>query len=155
MKSRHRGNDFIGTLFGVGGTAEHEFRFDGVQLELEAHHHAEIATATAQRPEEIGVFGFTGVDQPAIGGYDVGGHQIVDAEAMGTAQPADAAGERQARNAGRRYEAARRGATEWGGRRIDISPGGATFDDGAIKTGTTRTPFMSDMSIINPPSQTA
>ena len=64
-------------------------------------HHAEIATA-AQCPEEI-VFGFIGVDQPAIGGYDVGGHQIVDAEAVRTAQPADAAGERQARYAGRRY----------------------------------------------------
>ena len=41
---------------------------------------------------------------------------------------------RQARNAGRRNEAARRGAAEWRGRRIDVGPGGTAFDEGAIKT---------------------
>ena len=38
-------------------------------------------------------------------------------------------------NAGRRDQAARRGATERGGGRIDIGPGGTAFDDGAIKAG--------------------
>jgi hypothetical protein len=44
-------------------------RFEVVKTEVEAGHHAEVATAAAERPEEVGVLHFVGPDQLAVGGY--------------------------------------------------------------------------------------
>jgi hypothetical protein len=96
-----QGDDLIGALLGVGGTTEHEFRFDRVQLELKACNYAKIAAAAAQRPKQIGMLGLTGMNQSAFRSYDVRRHQIVNAEAVAATQPTDAASEREARNTSR------------------------------------------------------
>ena len=75
------------------------------------------------------------MDQLAIGGHDIGCHQIVAAQAMPAAQPADAAGKSEARHARSRDQSTRGGAVEGRRRRINVCPCGSTFNDAAIKSG--------------------
>ncbi|MDM0085129.1 hypothetical protein QTI17_31540 [Variovorax sp. J31P179] len=62
-------------------------RADGMQLELERGHHAEVAAATADSPEQIGVLLLAGAQELAFGGDHVGRDQAVDAQAEVPAQP--------------------------------------------------------------------
>ena len=45
---------------------------DRVQAELERSHHAEVATATADGPEEVFVFPLARDEEPPVGGDDIG-----------------------------------------------------------------------------------
>jgi hypothetical protein len=67
--------------------AQHD-RADRVQLELEGGDDAEVATAAAQRPEEVLVLGRACPEEAAIGGDDIGGEQVVAGEAVLGLQPA-------------------------------------------------------------------
>ncbi len=73
---------------------------DLVEPELEAGDDAEVAAAAAQRPEQVGVLGLAGGDGPPVGEDDVGREQVVAGEPVLPAQPADAAAEREAGDAG-------------------------------------------------------
>ena len=60
-----------------------------------------------RRPQQqVGVLGLDRVHEPAVGGDHVGADQVVAGEAVLAHQPADAAAEREAADAGRRDQAA-------------------------------------------------
>src|SRR5262245_49326520 len=85
---------------------------------------AEIAAATAQAPEEIGVALGARGDDCAHGRDDLGGEEIVAGEAVFAHQPADAAAEREAGDAGARDDAGRYGQAMDVGLTIDVAQGG-------------------------------
>ena len=80
----------------------------GCSVELELGDDPEVAAAAAQPPEELGVLGLARVHEPAVRGDDVGADEVVAREAVLAHQPADAAAEREAGDAGRRDQAAGR-----------------------------------------------
>ena len=106
-----------------------------MQGKLEAGHHAEIAAPAAQRPEQVGVGAGAGPQQPPIRRHHVHGQQVVDAEAMARAQPADPARQGEAGDAGVGDQAAGGGEAERLGVAVDVAPGGAALDPGAAPFG--------------------
>jgi hypothetical protein len=72
-----------------------------VQPVLEAGGHPEVAAAAADRPEQVGVVLVVGPQQPAVGGDEVGGQQVVDGQAVLADQVADAAAKGDAADADR------------------------------------------------------
>ena len=80
--------------------AADDHRADRMELVLERGDDAEVAAAAAQRPDQIGVLTIGRVHQRAVGKDDVGAEQIVRGHAVATAQPAEAAAEREAGDAG-------------------------------------------------------
>ena len=115
--------------------AEHHLRPDRMQGELEPGDDTEIAAAAAQRPEQVGVVLPARVQQAAVGCDHVRREQVVDAEAVARAQPADAARQRQAGDAGVGDQAAGRREAEGLGVAVDVAPGGAALDPGAAPFG--------------------
>ena len=89
-----------------------DLRPDRMQRELERGHHAEVAAAAADRPEQLRFLGRRGDALAAVCGDDVGGDQVVDGHAVLARQPAEAATQAQARHAGRRVDAERRRQAE-------------------------------------------
>ena len=81
-------------------------RPESMELELELRDDAEIAAAAAQPPEQLGVLGLARMDEPAVGGDDIRGGEVVAGEAEFPHRPTDAAAEREPGDAGRRHEAA-------------------------------------------------
>jgi len=80
-----------------------------MQAVLERRHQAQVAAAPAQAPEQIGVLGGAGREEAAVGGDDIGRQEIVDDETALAHQPAQAAAERETRDAsGRDLAAGRR-----------------------------------------------
>ena len=82
---------------------------------------AEVAAASAQRPEEVGVLVGGGPHDAAVGQHDLGCQQRVDREAVVAHQPADAAAERQAADAGVRDLARRHGQAVLLRGRVDLA----------------------------------
>ena len=122
----------------VDDEAGEDLRPELVQLELEAGHHAEVAAAAADRPEEIGVLGGAGAAQAAVGGDDVGGEQVVDGHAELAADPAEAAAEGQAGDAGGRVDAGRQREAVRLGRGVDVGEERAGLDAGGALDGIDR-----------------
>jgi hypothetical protein len=71
-----------------------------VKAKLELGDDPEVPAATAQAPEEIGILGLAGGDQLAFGGDEVDREELVDGQSVLAVQPADAAAEREAGDAG-------------------------------------------------------
>jgi hypothetical protein len=57
-------------------------RRDRVQPELEPGRHPEVAAAAADRPEQVRMPLVIDAQQPAVGGHDLGGQQVVDGQAV-------------------------------------------------------------------------
>jgi hypothetical protein len=72
---------------------------DREQLELERGHDPEVPAASPQRPEQIRVLVGVGAHLLAIGSYQLGRCDRVAGESVAAAQPADAAGDREADHA--------------------------------------------------------
>ena len=64
-------------------------RADLVQAELELGDDPEVAAAAAQRPEQVGVLVVARPGDPAVGGDDLRGDEVVDAQPglAGSASP--------------------------------------------------------------------
>ena len=73
---------------------------------LEGRDDPEVAAAAAQAPEQVGVLALARGHEAAVGGDDVRRDQVVAGKAVLALEPADAAAERQARDAGARDGAA-------------------------------------------------
>ena len=110
-------------------------RADRMELELELRHDAEVAASAAQPPEQVGVLGLARVDEPAVGGDDVGADEVVAGEAVLAHQPADAAAEREAADAGRRDETARRREAVRLGLVVDVGPDRTAADGRPARIG--------------------
>ena len=123
---------------------------DRMELVDERGHDAEVAAAAAQGPEEVRV-SRRWLDQFAVCGHDLGRQQVVAGQAVLPIEPADAAAEGQAGDAG--HETTPRGvaspcACVARSRSASSSPGSAT----AIRrSGSTCTFFIDEQSIMSPP----
>ena len=103
-------------------------RADRMRLEQEARHHAEVAAAPAQRPEEIGMLALAGRDETAVGQDDVRFEQVVDRQAVLAREVPGAPAEGQARDAGGRDDAKGHGQAERVGGVIDVARRAASID---------------------------
>src|SRR2546430_8079222 len=81
---------------------------DLMQLEFEFGDDAEVATATAKSPIEIGVLGLARVDDLAVGGDHLERHDVVAGKPMLSGQPSHATAEGEATYARMRNVAGRR-----------------------------------------------
>ena len=99
-----------------------------MRLEQEARHHAKVAAAAAQGPEEIGVLALAGRDKTAIGQDDVRLEQVVDRQAVLAREVARAPAEGEARDAGGRDDAKGHGQAERVGGVIDVARRAAGID---------------------------
>ena len=93
-----------------------------MQLELERGHHTEVATTSAERPEEILVLTLARDQEPSVGSHDVGRDQVVQRETEAARQVPDAASEREAGDPGRRDDAPRRRQAERIRRGVEVAP---------------------------------
>src|SRR5436190_446280 len=91
---------------------------------------AEVAAAAAQAPEQIGVLGFGRDDLAAVGGDDLGLHEVVASEAELALEPTAAAAEREAADAGGRDPAAGDGESVLLGGGVDRPPRRPALDAG-------------------------
>ncbi len=120
----------------VGGALqgpEHRPGVDGVdrvEPEEERGDDAEVAAAAAQGPEEVRVLGRAGRHEPPVGQHDVGFEEVVDRQAAGAGQVAEAAAEGEAADAGGGDDAAGGGEAEGVGGVVDVAPGAAAADAG-------------------------
>ena len=107
---------------------------DRVAAEGEGGDDAEVAAATAQRPEQVPVRALAGGDERAVGEDHVGGEQVVDRQPEPPGQVADASPEGQPADAGGGDEPGRRRHPEADGGVVDVAPGAAAVDaDGAAR----------------------
>lgn len=79
---------------------EHHLRPHRMQLVGEVGYDAKVAAAAAQPPEEVAILRVAGMEHTPAGSDDLSGHEVVATQAVFAAQPAEAATERQPRNAG-------------------------------------------------------
>ena len=112
-------------VFQVVEDRPREHLIDLVQAKLERRHDAEVAAAAAEPPEQILVLALAGGDELPVCRDDVGRDQIVDRQPASTREVADAAAQRQARDARRGDDPAGRRQTEGVRRVVEISPGGS------------------------------
>ena len=91
-----------------------EDRGHGVQPELEAGHDAEVAAAAPDRPEQVGMVGLVGDDDPAVGRHHLDRQERVDRQAVFAHEPADPATEGQPGDADAAGVPERRGQTVLG-----------------------------------------
>ena len=101
--------------------------------------------------KQVGILGFAGGDEAAIGQHHVGLDQIVDGKPVLAAEIAVAAAQRQPADAGRRDDAERDRQAEGVGGVVDVA-GGAARPTRTVRFGSTRTPFIVDRSMTRPSS---
>ncbi len=122
MTSRKRGQHLGGAVeLEQRDAAEHLLR-QRVQRELERGHDAERAAAAAQGPEQLGVLvGGRAHDAP-VPGHELGGDEVVAGEPVQPLEPAGAAAQGQAGDAGAGDAPARRGQAVLARRTVDLRP---------------------------------
>jgi len=127
---------------GVLGRPEHRSGehggADAVQRETERGDDAEVAAPAAQRPEQVGVIVGRRPDNLALGGDQLGLHQVVDGEPVLAHQPADPAAQTETTDPGVAHDAARGGQTERLCLVVDIAPQGTALDQGPALDGIDR-----------------
>lgn len=65
-----------------------------MEPQSEPRHDAEVASAAAQRPEQIGVVLLVHLEKLAVGGHDLGADEVVDRQTVLADEEPDAAGQR-------------------------------------------------------------
>jgi hypothetical protein len=93
-----------------------------VQAELERGDHAEVAAATAQCPEQVGVLVSGRPKLITVGGYDIDGEEVVHREAVLAHQPADATAEGEPGDSGVTHDSSGGGETVLLRLAIDVAP---------------------------------
>ena len=108
---------------------------DRLQPELELGHHAEVAAAAAQSPEQLRVAGLVDAEPLALGGDQLVRRHVVARQPDPAREPAHAAAERQPADAGMRHVARGRGQPVLHRGAIERSEQGAALDAGAPARG--------------------
>src|SRR5215467_4040694 len=93
-----------------------------VELELEGCYCAEVATAAADRPEEILVLGGRGTQKRPVRYHYIGTGQVVGGKAEAACEVSEAAAQRESRHTGGGYDPARYRQPEGLGLVVDIAP---------------------------------
>jgi len=101
-----------------------------VQREPERADDAEVSATAPQGPEQVGVVVGRRPRDVAARGHHLGFHEVVDGEPVLAHEPADAAAQADAADAGVAHDAARGGQTVGLGLVVDVAPQGATLDAG-------------------------
>ncbi len=96
-------------------------------LKDEARHHAEIAAAAAQRPEEVLVLRGARRHQIPVGQHDIRLDQVVDGQPVAPREIAMTAAQREAADTGRRDDPRGDGQSECMRRVIHLALGAAAF----------------------------
>src|SRR5205823_5267055 len=99
--------------------------------ELEGRDDTEVAAASSQSPEQVGVLVGRRRDPLAGGGDEVGADEVVARQPEQPAQNADSAPEREARHPRGGYDPARGREPVGLGGRVEIAPARAALDTGA------------------------
>ena len=124
---------------GVLGRPEHRSGHDGgadrVQREPERADDAEVPASASQRPEQVGVIVGRCPDDLALGRDHLGLDEVVDGEAVLAHEPADAATQAEAADAGVAHDATRGGQTVRLCLVVDVSPQGTALDQGRALDG--------------------
>ena len=118
---------------GLGPVPQHHPRVDlaeRVEAELERGDDAEVAAATTQRPEQLGVVLRVRAHQLSLGGHELDRGDAVGLQAVAACEPAHAAAERVARDADVRAGAVERDQTVRRGGVDDLLPQHAGTDAG-------------------------
>ena len=110
----------------------------GCSAEPERGDDAEVPASASQRPEQVGVIVGRRPDDLALGGDHLGFHEVVDGESVLAHEPADAAAQAEAADAGVAHDAARGGQTVRLCLVVDISPQGTALDEGRALDGIDR-----------------
>ena len=93
-----------------------------MEPEREVDDHAEVTAAATKCPEEVGVLALVGADDAPVRGHDRCGEQVVERQAVDADQVADAAAEREPRDARVAEGAARRRQTVPLAHRVEVLP---------------------------------
>ena len=147
--------DLLGALERPGDQPAVDGRADLVQRKGERRDHAEVGARAADRPEQVGVLVAAGGADLAVGGDDLDREQVVDRPAEAARQIAEAAAERQARDADLREEAQRRGEAVALRGVVDVPEREPAPTVAVLASGSTSTVRSADMSIVSPPSTSA
>ena len=110
-------------------------RADRVEPILERRHHAEIAAAAADGPEQIRVLSLAGGDERPVGQDHVRFEQVVDRETVLAGEIAGAAAQGETRDACGRNDAERDRQPEWMSGVIDVTRGAAGLDANRLVGG--------------------
>src|SRR6476661_4526193 len=105
---------------------------------LEGCDDPEVAAAAAQAPEQVGVLALARGQEAAVGGDDVRRDQVVAGKAVLALEPADAAAERQTRDAGARDGAAGGREAERLRLAVELAPRQARLRAHGARVGSTR-----------------
>ena len=123
-----------------------------VELVFQRRHHAEVATAASQTPEQVLVLACAGGEELSVRGDHIGGEEVVDGKSVCPRQAADTAPKGEAGDAGGRDDAARCRQSECVGCMVEVAQGGAGVSAGRFVPWSTRTVRIGVMSITRPPS---
>src|SRR4029453_11156709 len=102
---------------------------DRVQREPERADDAEVSASALQRPEQVGGIAGGRPHDLALGGAPLGLYEIVDGEPVLAHEPADAAAQAEAADAGVAHDAARGGPTVRLCLGVDVPPQGTALDE--------------------------
>src|SRR6266496_6020675 len=103
-----------------------------MQLERKSSYHAEVSTAAANGPEQIGILIGIRLYECAVRQYDVGGEQIIDGESAFAGQMPDASAQGESANSCRGDDSTRSSKSKRVRGMIYIAPrASATDGDGS------------------------
>ena len=80
--------------------ASMQLRAERMEAELERGDDPEVPAGTADAPEQVRLLGLARPDEPAVGGHELDGAQVVDGQPEAALEPPDAATEGQPGDAG-------------------------------------------------------
>ena len=127
---------------------------EGLELELERRDDPEVPAGAAHAPEQVRLLGLAGADEPAVGGHELDGSQVVDRQPEVPLEPTDAATERQPRDAGVADDAGRADEPVRLGRDVELAEERAAVHPRQCASPDPPTRRASaDMSTTRPPSQ--
>ena len=121
--------NFVG-CFPPINAASTDDRADFVELKLERGHDTEVAAATAQRPQQVGLVLLIDIQLAPLGRDEVRGKKVVAGQAAGATEEADSAAKWQACHAGVGDRAARGGQAMGDRGWIDVQPERSTLRAG-------------------------
>ena len=117
-----QGEEFPYFVERVDQEASEHLGTDGMQPVLQRGGDSVVAASTTKGPEQVGILVGTCGEGPAVGGYHVGGNQVVTAEAVTAGQPSNSATEGEAGDAGVEVGSTGRGESEGLGLVVERSP---------------------------------
>jgi hypothetical protein len=124
--------DVAGAVQGMQHDPGEDVRPERVKLELELRHHAEVAAAAAQGPEQVGILVVARTHEFAFGGDELDRADAVTREPVLAHDPANSATEREASDAGMRdVPEGRRGERVRGGGTREVAQERSAADLGA------------------------